>query len=38
MGGFPWGTLGYSQYLRLPVIQVAELGGVHAVSLALVAP
>ena len=37
MGGFPWGTLGYSQYLRLPVIQVAELGGVHAVSLVLVA-
>ena len=33
MGGFPWGTLGYSQYLRLPVIQIAELGGVHAVSL-----
>jgi apolipoprotein N-acyltransferase len=36
-GGFPWGTLGYSQYLRLPVIQIAELGGVHAVSLVLVA-
>jgi apolipoprotein N-acyltransferase len=33
LGGFPWGTLGYSQHLRLPVIQVAELGGVHAVSL-----
>jgi apolipoprotein N-acyltransferase len=37
LGGFPWGTLGYSQYLRLPVIQIAELGGVHAVSLLLVA-
>ena len=37
LGGFPWGTLGYSQYLRLPVIQVAEFGGVHAVSLVLVA-
>jgi apolipoprotein N-acyltransferase len=36
-GGFPWGTLGYSQYLRLPIIQVAELGGVHAVSFVLVA-
>jgi apolipoprotein N-acyltransferase len=36
-GGFPWGTLGYSQHLRLPVIQIAELGGVHAVSLVLVA-
>lgn len=37
LGGFPWGTLGYSQYVRLPVIQIAELGGVHAVSLVLVA-
>lgn len=37
LGGFPWGTLGYTQYQRLPVIQVAELGGVHAVSLVLVA-
>jgi apolipoprotein N-acyltransferase len=37
LGGFPWGTLGYSQYLRLTVIQVAELGGVHAVSFVLVA-
>ena len=37
LGGFPWGTLGYSQYLRLPVIQIAELGGVHAVSFVLVA-
>ncbi|MBI2206562.1 MAG: apolipoprotein N-acyltransferase [Candidatus Rokubacteria bacterium] len=30
--GFPWGLLGYSQYLQLPVIQIAELGGVWAVS------
>jgi apolipoprotein N-acyltransferase len=37
LGGFPWGSLGYSQYLRLPVIQVAELGGVYAVSFVLVA-
>jgi apolipoprotein N-acyltransferase len=36
LSGFPWGTLGYSQYLRLPVIQIAELGGVHAVSFVLV--
>jgi apolipoprotein N-acyltransferase len=35
-GGFPWGLLGYSQYLRLPVIQIAELGGVYAVSFLLV--
>jgi apolipoprotein N-acyltransferase len=37
LGGFPWGTLGYSQYLHLGVIQIAELSGVHAVSFVLVA-
>lgn len=37
LGGFPWGILGYSQYLRLPVIQIAELGGVYGVSLVIVA-
>ena len=36
-GGFPWGLIGYSQYARLPVIQVAELGGVYAVSFLIVA-
>jgi apolipoprotein N-acyltransferase len=37
MGGFPWGLLGYSQHRRLAVIQVAELAGVYAVSLLIVA-
>jgi apolipoprotein N-acyltransferase len=37
LGGFPWGTLGYTQYQHLPVIQVAELGGVHAVSFVVIA-
>jgi apolipoprotein N-acyltransferase len=37
MGGFPWGLLGYSQQAELPVIQVAELGGVYAVSLLVAA-
>lgn len=37
MGGFPWGLLGYSQYQRLAVIQVAELGGVHLVSFVVAA-
>lgn len=36
-GGFPWGTLAYTQYRQLPVIQIAELGGVHLVSALLVA-
>lgn len=37
LGGFPWGLLGYSQFQRLPVIQIAELGGVYAVSFVLLA-
>jgi apolipoprotein N-acyltransferase len=37
MGGFPWGSLGYTQYTMLPVIQIAELGGVHAVTFLVVA-
>jgi apolipoprotein N-acyltransferase len=37
MGGFPWGSLGYSQHRHLAVIQIAELGGVYAVSFLLVA-
>lgn len=37
LGGFPWGLLGYSQHTVLPVIQIAELGGVYAVSLLIVA-
>ena len=36
-GGFPWGTLGYSQYLQLRVIQIAELTGVAGVSFLLLA-
>lgn len=37
MGGFPWGHLGYSQHQQLTVIQIAELGGVYAVSFVVVA-
>lgn len=37
MGGFPWGSLGYSQHRQLALIQVAELGGVYAVSFLLIA-
>lgn len=37
MGGFPWGMLGYSQYRQLAVIQIAELGGVYAVSFVVLA-
>jgi apolipoprotein N-acyltransferase len=37
MGGFPWGLAGYSQHSALPVIQIAEVGGVYAVSFLVVA-
>jgi apolipoprotein N-acyltransferase len=36
-GGFPWGTIAYSQYRNLAVIQIAELTGVHGVSFLIVA-
>jgi apolipoprotein N-acyltransferase len=35
--GFPWGSLGYSQYRQLAVIQIAELAGVNGVSLVIAA-
>ncbi len=30
--GFPWGSLGYSQVLNLPVLQIASIGSIYAVS------
>jgi apolipoprotein N-acyltransferase len=30
--GFPWALLGYSQYLSLPVIQLADVTGVYGIS------
>lgn len=32
LSGFPWALLGYSQYLNLPVIQLADITGVWGVS------
>ncbi len=34
--GFPWNLLGVSQYKNLPFIQVAEWGGVYALSALIV--
>jgi apolipoprotein N-acyltransferase len=34
--GFPWGVLGYSQHLTLPVIQIADITGVYGVSFLIV--
>jgi apolipoprotein N-acyltransferase len=30
--GFPWANLGYSQYLNLPVIQIADITGPYGLS------
>ena len=35
MIGFGWYFLGYTQHALLPLIQVADVGGVYAVSLLL---
>jgi apolipoprotein N-acyltransferase len=36
LSGFPWASLGYSQYLNRPLIQVAEITSVYGVSFALI--
>jgi len=35
--GFPWSSLGYSQYLFLPAIQFADITGIYGVSFLIVA-
>ncbi len=34
--GFPWSSLGYSQYRQIPIIQIAEFTGVFGVSFLIV--
>lgn len=34
--GFPWLLLGYSQWQKLPLIQIASVGGVYAVSFLII--
>jgi apolipoprotein N-acyltransferase len=34
--GFPWELLGYSQYLTLPIVQIADVTGVYGVSFLIV--
>ncbi len=36
IAGFPWASLGYSQYRFLAVAQLAELGSVYAISALLI--
>ena len=35
--GFPWSSIGYTQYKFLPVIQIADMTGVYGVSYLVVA-
>jgi apolipoprotein N-acyltransferase len=37
LSGFPWALLGYSQYLNLPVIQIADITGAWGVSFLVMA-
>ncbi|MBZ0155354.1 MAG: apolipoprotein N-acyltransferase [Alphaproteobacteria bacterium] len=37
LSGFPWSSLGYSQYLFQPLIQIADITGVYGVSFLIVA-
>jgi apolipoprotein N-acyltransferase len=34
--GFPWCLLGYSQFLRLPLLQVADITGVYGISFLVI--
>jgi apolipoprotein N-acyltransferase len=34
--GFPWALLGYSQYLNLPLVQIADIFGIWGVSFFLI--
>jgi apolipoprotein N-acyltransferase len=36
LSGFPWELLGYSQYLTLPLVQIADITGVYGVSFLIV--
>ncbi|MDA8078205.1 MAG: apolipoprotein N-acyltransferase [Nitrospiraceae bacterium] len=35
--GFPWASLGYTQYRFLPIIQVADITGVYGISFLVIA-
>jgi len=36
MTGLPWCLLGYSQYARLPLIQITDIAGVYSISFVIV--
>ncbi len=36
LSGFPWESLGYSQFLTLPIIQIADITGVYGISFLII--
>lgn len=36
LSGFPWASLGYTQYRTLPLIQIADMAGVYGVSFLII--
>lgn len=36
LSGFPWASLGYTQYRTLPLIQIADITGVYGVSFLII--
>jgi apolipoprotein N-acyltransferase len=36
LSGFPWALVGYSQYLNIPMVQIADITGVYGVSCSLI--
>lgn len=36
LSGFPWCLLGYSQFLRLPLLQIADITGVYGISFVVI--
>ncbi len=34
--GFPWGSIGYSQYMQIDLIQVADITGIYGISFLIV--
>jgi apolipoprotein N-acyltransferase len=36
LSGFPWGFLGYSQFLSFPMVQISDITGVYGVSFVIV--
>ena len=36
LSGFPWGLLGYSQFLTLPMVQISDVTGIYGVSFIIV--